>query len=83
MKRIRYLNIDMSRAFGSWKIAVGSLGVCLTLLYNSSGAVSVLGWLSNIAGNAVLIMAALIFLFILMRQRFVMIWNIAMTDRWC
>ncbi|MDE6759852.1 MAG: hypothetical protein K2J90_04125 [Lachnospiraceae bacterium] len=61
MKRIRYLNIDMSRAFGSWKIAVGSLGVCLTLLYNSSGAVSVLGWLSNIAGNAVLIMAALIF----------------------
>lgn len=61
MKRIRYLNIDIRRAFGTWKIAVGSLGVCLTLLYNSSGAVSVLGWLGNIAGNAVLIMAALIF----------------------
>ena len=61
MKQIRYLNIDIRRVFGTWKIAVGSLGVCLTLLYNSSGAVNVLGWLGNIAGNAVLIMAALIF----------------------
>lgn len=61
MKRTRYLNIDMHRAFGTWKMAVGSLGVCLMLLYNSTGSANVLGWIGNIAGNAVLIMAALIF----------------------
>ena len=61
MKGIRYLNIDMQRAFGTWKIGIASMGVCISLLYSSSGASDVLQWVNNIAQNAVLIMAALIF----------------------
>lgn len=61
MKYIRYLNIDMQRAFGTWKMGIASMGVCISLLYSSSGASDVLQWVNNISQNAVLIMVALIF----------------------
>ena len=61
MKFMRYLKIDMQRAFGTWKMGVASMGVCISLLYNSSGSLNVLQWINNVAGNAILIMAALVF----------------------
>ena len=42
-------------------MGIASMGVCISLLYNSDGTSDVLSWLHNISGNAILIMAALVF----------------------
>ncbi len=61
MKFAGYLKIDMQRAFGTWKMGIASIGICVSLIYRSDGLPNVLNWLSNISQNAVLILAALIF----------------------
>lgn len=60
-KKYNYLKIDLQRAFGTWRFVIGVIGVCFALLYNSFGSLSVIGWLCNISGNAVLIMAMFVF----------------------
>lgn len=54
------MGVDLSRAFQPSRIGIGVAGVCLVLFYNVQGY-DVLSWLSDISGNAVLIMAALLF----------------------
>lgn len=61
MKYNQYLKIDMQRAFGTWKMGIASMGICIALLYNCDGSSDVLYWLRDFSGNALLIMAALIF----------------------
>ncbi len=54
------MGVDLSRAFQPSRIGIGVAGVCLVLFYNVQGN-NVLEWLRDISGNAVLIMAALLF----------------------
>lgn len=56
-----YFWMDLRRAFGNWKLPVGILGVCASLLYYDYQPSDAVAWVWGMIHTSVIIMAAFIF----------------------